>query len=97
MGRAVKVRGNMSCRDHRMVEFRKEGGGQKVGSQPWILGEQVLASSRTKLEYFCGISGVHESWFIFKDHILQDQEWSKKKQRWQASVDEQGAHNWTQR
>ena len=78
----VKVRGSFGCSDHEMIEFRILKEGNKAKSS-------ITASGFRRADFgifrdLFGRSpqetilerGVQKSCLIFKDHLLQTQEWS---------------------
>lgn len=75
----VKVRCSLGCSDHEWWNpgSCEEEPRQKAESQPQTSGEQTLAcSGESQCDMTLDRREAQESWFIFKDHLCQDQDWS---------------------
>lgn len=78
--RDMKVKSNLGCSDHEIVEFKILKGmerGKKPRSQPWTSGEQTGLFrdllGRVPWDKALEGRGGRESWLmIFKNHHLQD-------------------------
>jgi len=77
----VKVKGGLGCSDHKMVEFKILRAVRRVCSKLTTLDFRradfgVLRDllGRTPWDKALEGRGAHESWSVFKDHVLQAQE-----------------------
>ena len=76
----VKIKGNLGCSDHEIVEFRILGARRRVKSKlttlDFIRAEFGLFNDllgRLPWDKALEGRGAQESWLIFKDHLLQAQ------------------------
>jgi len=99
----VKLKGNLGCSDHEMVEFKILRAARRVYSKLTALGFRRAdfgifrnLLGRVQQDKALEERGAQESWLIFKDHLLQAQEQCIPKEevrqkRQDACMDEQGA------
>ena len=79
----MKVGGSLGCNDHETVEVRFLRGDSRAKSRNTALDFRRADFNlfrdlfgRISWDMALGRRGVQESWLIFKDHLLQAQEWS---------------------